>query len=490
MLFSELEIQEGIVAVARKRHHGKNHEQQRTSDLPYTLYVHPRLAALAEVFQHIPQHLAQRCHRNAAEDQEEYVVLEQQPDRMIEKSVAVQAEHPFERGAEERKVVKLEKNPAEIDNQQNKEMPQNGIPMLQAVFQNMLFQHEKYKEIQSPEDIVPACAMPHTGQRPDNEHIKNLAALAAAIPSQRNIDVIAEEGAQRNMPSAPEIRNGIGHIRIIEVFFIVEAAHQTHADCHIGIGRKIEVDLQHIGKHAEPHSKHRNRAERFCRIGKQAVGNRSAAVCKHRLFCKSDCKTGNAVAHFGSLDLTVQNIMVHVPIADNRAGNTLMEQSGIQQQQPVFLLRLRIAAVDIDHIRNQLERVERNADRQRDLRNDLWKAGQKLDVLQEEAGIFENAQRYQHQRHADNHCQLFAPFVFRGSDDFCRSPADKCHAQQQNDVTDSAPCVKHHGKRQHYNIFLFNIRHQRLNRNVRRKKQEDEQQAGEYQVPHTFLINA
>ena len=43
------------------------------------------------------------------------------------------------------------------------------------------------------------------------------------------------------MPASPELRNAAGYIRILKIFFIMEARHQSHADCHIRIGGKIKI---------------------------------------------------------------------------------------------------------------------------------------------------------------------------------------------------------------------------------------------------------
>ncbi len=54
------------------------------------------------------------------------------------------------------------------------------------------------------------------------------------------------------MPAPPELRYRAGGIGIIEVLLIVETDHQAHADGHIRIGGKVQINLQHKAQHAEP----------------------------------------------------------------------------------------------------------------------------------------------------------------------------------------------------------------------------------------------
>lgn len=231
------------------------------------------------------------------------------------------------------------------------------------------------------------------------------------------------------MPPPPEIRHGIGDVGIVEVFLIMKAAHQTHADGHVGIGRKIEVDLKHIGKTAQPHTGSGHGGERGLVRQQELVGNGGAAVGQNGLLREADGKARDAGAQVGVADAAVQNVLVDVLIAHDRPSDALVEQAGIEQQQPVFFLRLDLAAVNVDHIRQQLEGIERDADRQRDGRDDLRPAGQRLEVAEQEAGVFEDTEDDQHQRNADDHPELFLRFAVGRADAQRGEPADADHAE-------------------------------------------------------------
>ena len=54
------------------------------------------------------------------------------------------------------------------------------------------------------------------------------------------------------MPAPPEIGDGVGKVGVVEVLLIAEAHHQAHADGHVRVGLEVQVDLQGIGKAAQP----------------------------------------------------------------------------------------------------------------------------------------------------------------------------------------------------------------------------------------------
>ena len=52
--------------------------------------------------------------------------------------------------------------------------------------------------------------MPEAGQCPDDQEVENVAFLATTVSTQRNVNVIPEEGTQGNVPSAPKLSDRFG----------------------------------------------------------------------------------------------------------------------------------------------------------------------------------------------------------------------------------------------------------------------------------------
>ena len=83
--------------------------------------------------------------------------------------------------------------------------------------------------------------MPKTGAEPNKKQAEILARLAEERHVQK---VVAEEGAERDVPALPELRNGGAGKRMTEVFVKVEAKHATEADGNIGITAEVKVNIQ------------------------------------------------------------------------------------------------------------------------------------------------------------------------------------------------------------------------------------------------------
>src|SRR4051812_44415950 len=70
---------------------------------------------------------------------------------------------------------------------------------------------------QSPEHEGPARSVPEPAQEERKQNIRQLARRAAAIASERNVDIVAQKAGQRHVPAAPKLRNRVRAIRGVEV---------------------------------------------------------------------------------------------------------------------------------------------------------------------------------------------------------------------------------------------------------------------------------
>ena len=86
--------------------------------------------------------------------------------------------------------------------------------------------------------------MPQTSQRPDHQHIDDLASLALSVAAQRNIDVVTEERTKAHVPTAPEFGDGFGSVGQIKVLTISETKDHAQTNGHIGITAEVKVELE------------------------------------------------------------------------------------------------------------------------------------------------------------------------------------------------------------------------------------------------------
>ena len=88
------------------------------------------------------------------------------------------------------------------------------------------------------------------------------------------------------------------------------------------------------------------------------------------LLGEADDEAADAVREVVERDDAPRELVGDVAVADDRAGDELREQQQVERRVDRALLRGRVAAVDVDDVRDRVEREERDADRQQHARHD------------------------------------------------------------------------------------------------------------------------
>ena len=112
-------------------------------------------------------------------------------------------------------------------------------------------------------------------------------ALRYSVAPERNVYIIPEPAAQRNMPSAPEFSNTFRYVRIIKIHTELKSKHLSKSHCHIRITTEIKINLKHIGKSTKPCTQYRHIA-----LSKSGYFRKyhTRSIRKQYLFCKSTYK--------------------------------------------------------------------------------------------------------------------------------------------------------------------------------------------------------
>ncbi len=147
------------------------------------------------------------------------------------------------------------------------------------------------------------------------------------IPAQRDIQIVAEPGGQRDVPPAPEFLNCGSGIRILKVFLKVKPEHPAHADRHIAVAGKIKIDLQCIAEHAHPGGKHAD----LPRQGKHHVTIHSHGVGNQQLFGQAANKTPDAERGLFRRCAALVDLFFNIVILDDRTGDQLRKKRNIEQ---------------------------------------------------------------------------------------------------------------------------------------------------------------
>lgn len=127
-----------------------------------------------------------------------------------------------------------------------------GRDPLQNPYEPQLFHRDQRKHQKPPEDKVPACPMPESGEGPDRQHIAEGHKLSLPAAPQGNIYVIPEPAPQGHVPPPPEFRHGKRQIRVMKIFRDRKAHDPPQPPGHQGIAVKIKIDLEAEGCDGQP----------------------------------------------------------------------------------------------------------------------------------------------------------------------------------------------------------------------------------------------
>ena len=83
--------------------------------------------------------------------------------------------------------------------------------------------------------------MPEACAEPYEEEVE---ILSRSAENRRIEKIISEEGAERDVPSLPELTDILTDERIFEVFVEMEAEHASKTYRHIGISAEIKVYIE------------------------------------------------------------------------------------------------------------------------------------------------------------------------------------------------------------------------------------------------------
>ena len=190
------------------------------------------------------------------------------------------------------------------------------------------------------------------------------------------------------MPALPQFGNIMRHIRQIEVARQIEAQYFGNADRHIGISRKIEINLEGIGDHRQQDCK---AAERFWR-GVNLIDKNRQPVGQHDLFKQTKDKYLYACLEALRTDSSIAMCLnKKVTAALDRSGRQLREKRKVKRYIKQILC-FHFSALDIRHIADGAKCVKRYAKRHDQIQCRKVIAKQLCKRFDEKVGIFEESQ--------------------------------------------------------------------------------------------------
>ena len=285
----------------------------------------------------------------------------------------------------------------------------------------------------APDHESPGGPVPEPAQQHGRHQIDGAARLAMAVAAQRDVEMVAQEMAQRDVPAAPELHDRGGFVRAVEVDRQAEAQTAGQAQRHVGIAREIEEDLQRVGNGSDPGRCQTRRVAPF-RHREQGGGVRLDAFRDQDLLGETDGEQGEADAQIVP-DVVLAGRIVELRgdlvVLDQRSGHDVREEAD-EKRMGKEASRLGLPAGDIHQVGDLLEGEE--GDRQRQAQAQLGdvQSGQRIDIAGQEVGIFEEAEQGEIEDDPDRQQGLIAPATHETRDDMIGDHRD----QQEQDVAD------------------------------------------------------
>ena len=75
----------------------------------------------------------------------------------------------------------------------------------------------------APDDEAPFCSVPQAADKENDQYVKVFSDCSFSAAAEGDIQIIAEPGAERDVPSVPEFGNAHGHVGRVEVFHQADA---------------------------------------------------------------------------------------------------------------------------------------------------------------------------------------------------------------------------------------------------------------------------
>ena len=282
-------------------------------------------------------------------------------------------------------------------------MPQNARELRERLSPDELFKTQQHEEPQTPADKRPVRPVPEPREAPDGKEVPNQPPLRAPAAAERNVHIVQEPGGQTHVPPAPEVRDGVRHVGVVEIFGQRKAKQKRQPQRQIGVAREVKIDLQRVTDRARPRIDRRERGrwqrERLLRDGPR--GRR-----QQRLFAKPENQPRHACVQVVRRNGARIQLRRKFAIPAKRPLRRLREEERIEKKSVKAPFHRNSSPVHVRQIRDQKECQKRHANGRGKKRH-----GWKRERPQQEVRIFEIAKQPGAEKNAErkNHLPRLRP---------------------------------------------------------------------------------
>ena len=205
------------------------------------------------------------------------------------------------------------------------------------------------------------------------------------------------------MPAPPELGDAAGNVGVVEVLREIKAEQLSQTDGHIAVAGEVEVDVQHVGDGIEP-----EKQDGLVLRGTEDLAELAHSVGDEHLFAQTQDKAADAQCRLVQTVPPGGELLRDLGIAHDGAGDQLGKEGDIGRKVDKAPLG-RDAPVHVHGVADELEGVKADADGQGDPEQGQGKAGDGVEILNEEVRVLEKAQYGGTEAHRQNEKQPGQP---------------------------------------------------------------------------------
>ena len=273
----------------------------------------------------------QRRRAQQTEDEEHAVGLAvlEKIERVGRRRARKQREQAAEIRTELPEVRHGEHRPRHRDKHEHIQMTEHR-PAVKILLEPELFHDQHREQPQTPEQEVQVRAVPEAGRKPDDEEVEDHALAAAVAAAERDIQILAEPRAERDVPAAPELRHAQRQIRAAEVLRDVEAQHPADADGHERVAPEVKIELERIRERGHPRKRRR---EALKADGGHISPEAAELVGKQNLERHAEHEQLEPVDRLTQRHIARAKLRLQLRIARDRAGDQLREHGQVRAER-------------------------------------------------------------------------------------------------------------------------------------------------------------
>ena len=311
---------------------------------------------------------------------------------------------------------------------------------------------EQQGVIRAPRDERPVRTVPETAHKEDHERVPHHPRLRHPAPAQRNVHIVPEPRRQRNVPPTPKLSYVPAEVRHVEVAHQPYPEQLRRTDGDVAVARKVAIDLKR-----EEHRAQEQRATALRIIRREHLVHIHRAVVRHdHLLEQTPQYLPHPVNRRAVVELPLlQELRKQVGRPLDGTRHQLRKERDECEKRNNVTRRLHLAPIHVYRVRQRLERVERDANRQYHPQQQAVRreAEQPRKLRDKEVVVLEHRQDAEVEHDVQPHPPPRAPPRPRRTDKQAAAPRAERREGDQQQEAPVPPAVEHVARHYHERVL-------------------------------------